>query len=317
MRQVEARTRSGLSHVNAYVALTYGIFALLCVMVARQPIIAAIAFCASILMGALLDGIPKTLRRLAWQIPLVGAFVLFNGMFVQRGSTLLFALGPVSLHLESLVYGACIAMIVVSAMNCFILLGEVVSSDEALVVLGRKLPVVSLVASMSIRMVPRFQRQSAEVLDVRKACSCANGKARRSRHMASSALLTHLLANSLESSMICADSMKARGWSATRRRTTYKKIKTSGFDKFSIAIIVVLGIACLVAGLYVSSSFQFYPTLGFYGPSSPDVFFADATITRARLQNTGSLALATYLLYAIFLFLPHIAFAVEELKWRR
>lgn len=304
------QARGALNRVSPIVAFVYATFEMLCVMVAYEPICIGIAFCSTVSLSCLLDGWRKTSKRLSWQLSVILVFALLNCAFAQRGATVLFSLAPLELRLESLVYGACIGTMIICAMNCFMLLSEVVSTDEALVLFGGKLPVVSLVASMSIRLVPRFQRQSKELAEVRKACTCAKVSTGKPGHEVASGRLTHLLASSLEDSLIAADSMRARGWGSTDKRTTYGKTKMTGWDVFSLIAVIALGLACLFAGWSLSSDFQFYPRISFVGDAGVGAY--DLLGLSVPVFNVCG-----YSLYAIFFFLPHFALLMEAVKWKR
>lgn len=307
---MEARSQGGLDRINPAVSMAYAVFAMLCIMVSYEPICTCIAFCATVSLGFALDGWRKAMKRLSWQLLAISFFALLNCVFTQRGATVLFTAGPLELRLESLAYGACIATMIVSAMNCFILLSEVVSSDEALVLFGGRLPVVSLVASMSIRLIPKFQRQSRELSDIRNACTCANAPSGKAGHEGASGRLTHLLASSLEDSLITADSMRARGWGSTDKRTTYGNIKMTGWSIFALIAVIALGLTCLIAEWSLASGFQFYPQISF-------VDAAGASYLAFSGLSPSVFNICEYLIYAIFFFLPHLALLVEVAKWKR
>lgn len=299
-----------LSRINPIIVLVYGVLAILCIMAAFDPICVCIAFCASIALSFVLDGRKRTVKRLFWQLSVILIFALLNCVFTQRGATVIFDAGFFQLHFESLAYGACVALMIVSSMNYFIELSEVVSSDEALVLFGGKLAVISLVTSMSIRLVPKFQKQSRELSEIENACTCANLSFGKYVHAGASGRLTHLLAASLEDSLISADSMRARGWNSSKKRTTYGNVKMNRRSRITLVLVALFGAVCLFIGWSLSNGFQFYPhlTLGV----DMDMVFSFSSARQALI-----FMLCAYSLYAIYFLLPFLALIVEVVKWKQ
>lgn len=303
-------------NVNPMLALVYAVLAMLCVMVSFQPILLAISFLALLSLGACINGLAKAASALKWQIPVIVFFALLNSLFVQSGSSVLFNVGPINLYVESLVYGASSGMMVVCVMSCFLYLSEVVSSDEVLGLFGGRMPVISLVTSMSIRLVPKFKRQASELDDVRKACTCANLGTSSSKHTLPSKYLTHLLAMSLEDSLVCADSMRSRGWGASKKRTSYTKTRMTASDYAILVLIVLLGLSCLIFAYASADAFQFYPVLAFSGLEVFDGLSQFAQLTFSKGQAL-ILSGVFYLVYIAFFFTPHFVLFLEDLKWKR
>lgn len=298
--------------VNSVVVLAYSTFVIVCVMVSFEPILAAIAYLASLGVSTLMDGVHKTLKRLSWQLPTILVFMLINCIFVQRGETLLLELGPFVLHLESLVYGLCIGLMIMCAMNYFTLLSEAVSTDEALSLFSGKAPVISLVTSMSLELVPKFQKQERELREVDLACTCANAVSGKSKHAAPIRHLTHLLVISLEDSFICADSMRARGWGFSTKRTTYKKERMTNVDKVALSVVAIWGIICVIVGYIAASSFQFYPQISVEGFASADT----SKVFQGLLPFSQVLKIGLVFYVAYFL-LPYLVLFMEVAKWKR
>lgn len=334
------------------IMLAYCVSAMFCAMVAIQPILAAICFVACVSLQFVLSPDRKTLKRFAGQLLVVAFIALLNCLLVRRGSIVFFEWGIIELHLESLVYGLSIAAILVSAIGYFSILSEEVSSDEILSLTGGRLPTLSLVASMSINLIPKFKRQFQELRDIQAACTCANSRAFDSRqtelsqngssqisfdsqnsdepklkqanakqlkraHARVSDDLTHLMAMSLEDSLIKADSMRARGWGSSKKRTVYRKIKIGKKDKAITVLVVVLGAVCMLSGILSSSSFEFYPVISFGASGTSDVASSFSSIWNSSSLLQLALFLSPYVLYAVFFFLPHFTLIWRRRKWKR
>ncbi len=100
---------------------------------------------------------------------------------------------------------------------------------------------------------------------------------------------THVLMGwSLEDSLETADAMRARGWSAEVRRSTYTRYRFAAVDAFALIALLLAGALCLLLAWAATSQFAFYPTM-------------------SRL-----IAWWGYVPYACWMFLPALALAHNE-----
>ncbi len=100
---------------------------------------------------------------------------------------------------------------------------------------------------------------------------------------------THVLMGwSLEDSLETADAMRARGWSAEARRSTYTRYRFAAADAFALVALLLAGALCLLLAWAATSQFAFYPTM-------------------SRL-----IAWWGYVPYACWMFLPALALARNE-----
>ncbi len=185
-----------------------------------------------------------------WQAPLVLILAIANPLFVSAGSTELFRIGLHAVYLEALCYGLCQGLMLVNVLLAFSIAARVVSSDKVLCVLGNATPTLALMISMTMRLVPQFVRRGKAIADTQKACtaaasarcactssasSCSTGarpdandasrsaKPRRAALANSLRLSTVLMSWGMEDSLETADAMRARGWGAATKRTTYQR----------------------------------------------------------------------------------------------
>ena len=80
-----------------------------------------------------------------------------NPLFSAMGSTELFRIGLRAVYLESLAYGLCMGMLLVSVVLWFSNASHVLTSDKVMGLFGNVAPVIALMLSMAARLVPRFR----------------------------------------------------------------------------------------------------------------------------------------------------------------
>ncbi len=70
-----------------------------------------------------------------------------------------------------------------------------------------------------------------------------------------------LMGWSLEDSLETADAMRARGWSASVRRSTYTRFCLCAADAVALVLVLVGGAFCLLLAYAATSQYAFYPTM--------------------------------------------------------
>ena len=197
--------------------------------------------------------------RLALPVMLLAAAV--NTLFNHRGDTVLCLLPTGNkLTLESILYGAAAAVMLVSVLAWFGCYTEIMTSDKFMYLFGRVIPSLSLVLSMTLRFVPRFKERFEQVTEAR---ICMGKTARSPLGKLQNAVTCFLTvaAWSLENSIVTADSMKSRGY-GLRGRTSFSVFV---FTERDACLLAWLGLAALflasgaVAG---NLGWQYYPSFG-------------------------------------------------------
>ena len=150
--------------------------------------------------------------------------------------------------------------------------------------------------SMTARLVPQFVRRGNGIADVERACTAARPAEEPAGKLAVMRgylrRTSVLMGWGMEDSLETAGAMKARGWGAAARRTTYARYR---FRRFDAAALVFGGALALLAAAAVwaaCAQFRFYPTIGGLAPWW------------------------NYLPYALFACLPLAITAKEHLRWR-
>ena len=188
-----------------YIVLTLGL-----AMFSMQPVLIALSLAGGLAYGFVTRGAARTLGALRWQLPVILIIALVNPLFSASGSTELFRIGMRAVYLESMVYGLCMGGLFVASVLWFEAAASMLEYDKVLALLGNAAPVIALMISMCMRLIPQFLRRGRTVLAVQDAIDVP-GRAPtdpvRSRLRASSVLMGWGMEDSLER----ADAMRSGG----------------------------------------------------------------------------------------------------------
>ena len=249
-------------HAAVPVTLFAGVAALS--MLAVHPVLVAVSLAGALAFSLLARGAVATARGLAWQLPLLALVCLANPLFSASGSTLLLKLGPRSVYLESLAYGATMGALMVAVVLWFEGAAAVLSQDRLLALAPRRARALPLVAGMVAQLVPQLLRRSRDVRAALAACTAAGPRpAARDALMRTSSLL---LSWSLEESLERADSMRARGWESGRPRTCYRPERLRSRDVAALCGSAALLAAAAACAWLLCADWRFYPRMSGLGP---------------------------------------------------
>lgn len=151
-------------------------------MFSMHPVLVAISFAGGFAYAACARGIWAALSSLRWQLPVVLVITLVNPLFVHMGSTELFVFFGRPVFMESLLYGCAMALLFLASVQWFAAASAMLSYDKVLGLLGNSIPVVALMVSMTMRLVPRFLRRGraiASAQDVARSCAVSAGAVSR------------------------------------------------------------------------------------------------------------------------------------------
>lgn len=233
---------------------------LLLTMFSLQPVLIAISLAGALAYGCCLDGPRATLRSLSWQAPLVAIVALLNPVFSAVGSTELFRIGLHAVYLESVCYGAAMGALLVASVAWIQAGAALLSFDRVMTLFGNVAPVVALMVSMSMRLIPRFLRKGRMVAAVQDAVFLARDTRREAvgrRLRLSSVLMGWGMEDSLET----ADAMRARGWGGAPRRSTYTRYQFTGADALALAVLAAFGALVLGLAYAATSTYEFFPQM--------------------------------------------------------
>ena len=116
----------------------------------------AASLAGALLFSLLARGGAATARGLAWPLPLLALVCLLNPLFSASGSTLLFKLGPRSVYLESLAYGATMGGLMVAVVLWSEGAAAVLTQDRLLALAPRRARALPLLLGMAFQLVPQL-----------------------------------------------------------------------------------------------------------------------------------------------------------------
>ncbi len=258
-------THTAFDAMHPAVPALYACITLGLTMAALHPVLVAISCAGAFAYIACVRGLRSAVCALRWQIPVMLVIALVNPLFVRMGSTVVLELFGRPVFLESLLYGLAMAGMFVASVQWFAACSHMLTHDKVLALFGSAAPVVALMISMTMRLVPRFLRQGrtiAAVQDVARSCFVADGRAGLPASVADRLRQSSVLMGwAMEDSLETADAMRARGWGARRRRTTYVPYRFTLCDAAAIVLLVLGGAAVAWVAWRVTAPFAFYPQM--------------------------------------------------------
>lgn len=229
--------------------------------VASPAVLLPSVLCALRYAGYLI-GWKEVRRSLGYLLPLALMAAVVNPAFNHRGATVLAHLPSGDpLTLESVLYGLSAALMLAAVLLWFSCYTRVMTSDKFIYLFGRVIPALSLVLSMTLRLVSRFKVQFQTVADAQRCVGRDVGTGSvRQRLRRGIDILSILVTWSMENAIETADSMKARGYGLPGR-SAFSLYRWEERDK---ALLLWLG----TCGLYLACGWgagalrwQWYPAV--------------------------------------------------------
>lgn len=239
----------------AYAAITLAL-----TMFSLQPVLVALSLAGGFAYACVQRGGRRTVAALRWQLPVILIIAVLNPLFSASGSTELFRLGGRAVYLESLAYGCCMGGLFVASALWFEAAASMLPFDKVMALLGNAAPLLALMLSMCMRLIPQFVRRGRAIFAVQDGIDVPGrgaGDTVHDRLRASSVLMGWSMEDSLER----ADAMRARGWGAARRRTTYARYRFGVADARALAAVVAGGVVACAVAVTATGQFSFYPCL--------------------------------------------------------
>ncbi len=260
-----------------------------------NPVLLGCSFLGGLFFGAALWGRKEFLAELLFSLPAFLLISLFNPLFSHNGATPLFFLNGNPVTLEAILYGADLALMLLSALFWCKSLSTVMTTDKTLYLFGKMIPKLSLVLSMALRFIPLFLSKWKEIRTAQKAMGYYSEKGIVSKIGSSLCVFSALVSWALENSMDTGASMRARGYGLPGR-THFSLFRFSREDGLLLCGawgLVALTVFGSLGGLL---SLSFYPRI-------------------EALPRSGS-AFGFYILFGLFCFLPLLFECTEALKWK-
>lgn len=201
----------------------YFVIVLLTTVFTNHPVILGISFIGALGYHICLESVGQTLKKqVAWCVPMFLLVAMINPLFNHYGVTVLFYLhtGPVTL--EAIVYGIVLAGILLVSLLWFSDFNKIFTTDRFVYLFGKMSPGLSMVLSMTLRFVPRFQHQLKEIQKSQKCLGTRESQRNRiGKLKIGVAQVSMLISWALENGIHTANSMRSRGYGVAKR-TSYR-----------------------------------------------------------------------------------------------
>ena len=276
----------------------YFLVVLLFSMFFNHPVFLLISLISSVFYALVLKHIRRSLElNLLYMLPILLLIALMNPLFSHGGVTIIgywWTGNPITL--ESIVYGAVMAIMFIEVIIWFACYNTIMTSDKFIYLFGRIIPALSLVFSMVLRFVPKFQNHLKIVSNGQRCIgrdASTGNFFQRARHGITilSIMVTWALENAIETS----DSMVARGY-GLKGRTSFSIFRFDSRDVVVFSIMVILlSYTCVGIGFGCA-----------YASYNPAIKYCGFT----------GYSISVYLTWFGFCLLPIFIDGYEELKWR-
>ena len=240
------------------VNFTYFVFVIGFSCFLMHPICLGISLISGFTYSVMLKG--KT--NLIYMFPMLILMALINPAFNHEGITVIAYLPSGNpLTLESMLYGLCSAVMIVSVICHFSCYNEIMTSDKFIYLFGKIIPGMSLIFSMTLRFVPKFTSQLKVITNAQKCMGrdISSGSIIK-RAKCGLNILSIITTWSLENAIDTADSMKSRGY-GIQGRTAFSIFTFDKRDKKAFTCILLLGIYTLMGNILGSTHFVYFPSI--------------------------------------------------------
>ena len=257
--------RNPFATYHPAVAFVFLACAIVISMAALQPVFVALSFLGALACSVVCRGARATAGSFVWIVPLWLVVAIANPLFSASGSTEILRIGVRAVYVESLVYGACSGGMLASVFLWFSSYAACMNSANTMALFGNVLPIVSLMVSQVMRLVPQFVARGRGIAAAQDAVSAAAPQTKRQQTAGRLRIVSVLMGWGMEDGIERSDAMRARGYDCGARRTTYKRYRFGRADVSVLAAIVVLAAVAGACAAAVCLRFSFYPTLSGWG----------------------------------------------------
>ena len=227
-----------------------------------HPICLLISLGSTTAYNLYLKGRKGLLFSLRFLLPMMLLAAILNPAFNHEGVTILaYTPNDNPITLESLIYGVASAAMLVSVAQWFSCYNEVMTSDKFVYLFGRVIPALSLVLSMTLRFVPKFNAQLKTVSTAQQCIGrdVSNGSIiQRMKHGIT--ILSILVTWSLENAIETADSMKSRGYGLPGR-SAFSIYRMDSRDRYALLWLGFCIWYIVFGWISGGMEFRYYPSI--------------------------------------------------------
>ena len=264
-------------------------------MFMMHPVFLVISLVGGLCYEAYLQGMKVMIRELMYCSLLCLVVGVINPLFNHQGVTIITYLGDNPLTLESICYGGAMAVLLLEVLGWFKCYRQVMTGDKLIYLIGRKMPTLALIFSMTLRMIPLFKRQYEKVKRAQEGIgNMPENKNPLKKLKWGMKTLSIMITWILENAIDTADSMKSRGY-GLEGRTYFSIYRFEKRDALVLGVMVILFGVILIGGIHQAFYIRYFPSI--------------------KMQPMTLLGGMIYLAYGVLCMLPLILHGVEDLKW--
>ena len=288
------------STYHPLVTFIYFVVVIGCAMFVMHPIFLILSLIGGFIYNIYIHKDKALKTGITFYIPVFLICALINPIFNHKGVTILTYLPSGNpLTLEAIIYGLATGIMLVTVLNWFSCYVSVMTSDKFIYIFGKIIPAMSLVLSMALRFVPKFQRELKKVSDSQKVMESdfENKKGIKgiiNRSKKGMHILSILTTWSLENSVITADSMRARGY-GLRGRNNFVIYRFDTRDRM-LTVVLAIETVIVLAGIFTNKvNFLYYPMI--------------------RINEITPVTIIIYISYGMLCMTPWIINRIEDIRW--
>ena len=231
-------------------------------MFVMHPAFLLVSLASAWLYHLRLRGRSSALKAAAGMVPFVLVATVINLLFNHEGATILLYLPTGNpLTLESIVYGAAAASMLLSVILWFACFNAVITSDKFVYLFGRIIPALGLVLSMTLRFVPRFRTQLGIFRQTRQAMyRDAVDRNLLAKIRSGITVVSMLVTWSLENAVETADSMKSRGY-GLKGRSSFSVYSLDKRDGAALLWLLICGVFVMVGWCFDAFYWSYFPVV--------------------------------------------------------
>ncbi|MCQ2463461.1 MAG: energy-coupling factor transporter transmembrane protein EcfT [Clostridia bacterium] len=188
------------------------------------------------------------------------AVTVVNPIFSHNGRPVLFVMNDNPVTLEALLYGAAMGAALVSAIYWFAAFSKIMTSDKIMYIFARVSPKAALLISMTLRFIPMFKKTAQQTSDAQKATGLYNDTDSAANLKSRLQVYSSVVTRALETGIVTADSMEARGYSSGKR-TGFAIYRFDMRDGIFSAVALLLFIFFVLGSAFSNSEFIYYPDI--------------------------------------------------------
>ena len=252
--------KGALTRLNPYIVVIYYVLVMVLGILVKHPLHLAVLFLCGIVVAVMVAGLRVTARTIGYGLIMSALIVLINPLVSKEGVTRIVEWGEFYITLESVVYGAVSALMLMTVFVWFVSWNVIMTGDKYIYTLGRVLPSVSLLISLILRLIPELEREYNDIKTSIYSMRLYDVSRLRGRFSLSVHALRVLIAHSIETSALRADSMEARGYGIAHR-SCYLGYKWRVGDTIFITLTLLLGGMAIAGHVLHHSYASFYPII--------------------------------------------------------